>query len=206
MFEEVINIEDDDFVERYDVNLFIENDLFGLLKNYFDGSPYKVLDYYFEGKIKPWHLKQGPKNYFKSKENRINAVKWLIEEELKWSEEDVIKGWCNELLHKHGIDWALRYIDGNSHYYLLDEAYPGIYKPWLVCSGVDGFWEEKENRVWAVKWLVEDVLGFTKEECFYKLKAKHFIKNKLSGLYRYWYKGDVDAIISDVYPDMMSFR
>lgn len=98
LFEEVINIEDNDFVERYDANLFIENDLFGLLKNYFEGSPYKVLDYYFEGKIKPWHLKQGPKNYFKSKENRINAVKWLIEEELKWSEEDVIKGWCNELL------------------------------------------------------------------------------------------------------------
>ena len=88
----------------------------------------------------------------------------------------------------------------------MDEAYPGIYKPWLVCSGVDGFWEEKENRVWAVKWLVEDVLGFTKEECSYKLKAKHFIKNKLSGLYRYWYKGDVDAIISDVYPDTMSFK
>ena len=206
LFEEVINIEDDDFVERYDANLFIENDLFGLLKNYFDGSPYKVLDYYFEGKIKPWHLKQGPKNYFKSKENRINAVKWLIEEELKWSEEDVIKGWCNELLHKHGIDWALKYIDGNSHYYLLDEAYPGIYKPWLVCSGVDGFWEEKENRVWAVKWLVEDVLGFTKEECFYKLKAKHFIANKLSGLYRYWYKCNINEIISDVYPDMMSFK
>ena len=58
-------------------NLFIENDLFGLLKNYFDGSPYKVLDYYFEGKIKPWHLKQGPKNYFKSKENRINCADLL---------------------------------------------------------------------------------------------------------------------------------
>ena len=88
----------------------------------------------------------------------------------------------------------------------MDEAYPGVYKPWLVCSGVDGFWEEKENRVWAVKWLVEDVLGFTKEECSYKFNAKHFIFFKLSGLYRYWYKGDVDAIISDVYPDTMSFR
>ena len=26
LFEEVINIKDDDFVERYDANLFIEND------------------------------------------------------------------------------------------------------------------------------------------------------------------------------------
>ena len=41
------------------------------------------------------------------------------------------------------------------------------------------FGKKKENRVWAVKWLVEDVLGFTKEECSYKLKAKHFIKINL---------------------------
>ena len=67
------------------------------------------------------------------------------------------------------------------------------------------FWEEKENRVWAVKWLVEDVLGFTKEECFYKLKAKHFMENKLSGLYRYRYKSNINDIISDVYPDIISF-
>ncbi len=79
LFEEIINIEDDDFCDKYDANLFINNDLFGLLKNYFDGSPYKVVEYYFEGKIKPWHLKQGPKNFYKSKENRVSAVKWLIE-------------------------------------------------------------------------------------------------------------------------------
>ena len=47
----VSDIEKD--IDKYnEANLFIENDLFGLLKNYFDGSPYKVLDYYFKGKIK----------------------------------------------------------------------------------------------------------------------------------------------------------
>ena len=121
-----------------------------------------------------WQLSEG-------RENAKKCVRYLLEEVLGYkSDESIKKNFGSNTLEKNCLCGMLSSeLFNYSPFEVLDNAYKGRFKPWQLSQCPIYYWKEKENRVWAVRWLVEDVLGFTKEECFYKLKAKHFIENKL---------------------------
>lgn len=111
-----------------------------------------------ETDYQPWKFKidKVPQNYWTREENRLNAVRYLIERELKWSIEEVKEKLSWDLLEKNGLMTLHSYY--TNLYDLIKCIYPNkkIF-PWeLKNSEVpNGTWTSKRNRIEAVKWLVK---------------------------------------------------
>ncbi|MBE5821197.1 MAG: DUF4046 domain-containing protein [Clostridiales bacterium] len=87
------------------------------------GGLYNYVNYVYPGKYKPWEL-----NISKITDDiAMQAVKWLIEEELKWSKEEVCKNICANTFRDHGLESILSHKFGNSPIKALEFAYPGEY-------------------------------------------------------------------------------
>ena len=60
-------------------------------------------------------------------EKVTEAVKWLIEEKLKWSEEDVINKMSASVFREYNLDGMLQKHCNHSPLKALQIAYPGKY-------------------------------------------------------------------------------
>ena len=59
----------------------------------FNDSPFQALNAVYPNQFKEWELKFVP-NKFWNKDTGIRATKWLIEEKLKWNEDDIKEKIC----------------------------------------------------------------------------------------------------------------
>lgn len=140
-----------------------------------------VLSAYPEAQYQPWQFinDKVPRGYWKSRSNRINALKYVFQEELQW-EIEVIKEKLNWDIIKEYRLYTLHTYYPNL-YNICDVLYPGLIKPWeLRQSEVnDYFWDDKNNRKNAVQWLLKSKLIISHP---YKLKKEHFSEYGLSAL------------------------
>ncbi|MDD2376960.1 MAG: hypothetical protein PHD15_06005 [Clostridia bacterium] len=63
-----------------------------------------------------------------TEEKVLEAVKWLIEEKLKWSEEEVCNSLTAKIFYDNDLGGLLSKTCGNSPIKALEKAYPGRYK------------------------------------------------------------------------------
>ena len=59
-----------------------------MLTNLFNGSPYLAIENAYPGKFKPWELPSVHKKIW-NLETAREATIWLIEEKLKWDDDDI---------------------------------------------------------------------------------------------------------------------
>ena len=94
-----------------------------------------------------------PQSYWKNEDNRINAVRYLIEIELNWSIEELKEKLSWVVLEQNGLMTLHSYYSGL--YELVKRVYlnKNIY-PWgLKYSEVpNGTWKNESNRINSVKW------------------------------------------------------
>jgi len=170
---EILDINDIDLLFKH----FIENALRGLIY-YYENSPYKAVKEAFpEKKIQPWEMITTPKKFYKKKENRIAATKWLVSKLKKDPRdlrlEDFGSNRLGGLLHNYYND---------SPYKAVKEAFPEKeVQPWEMIVTPQKFYKKKENRVAAVKWLVKKLVKDPRN-----LTNEDFIGNKLRGLIDYY--------------------
>jgi len=164
---------------------FNKNRLQGLIHHHYGGSPYAAVnEAYPELNIKPWEMAITPMKFFHDKENRIAAVKWLVEK-LKKDPRDLTV----EDFNKNRLRGVLPYY-GNSPYAAVNEAYPELnIKPWEMIQTPRGFYEKKENRIAAVKWLVEKLNKDPRD-----LTVEDFNKNRLRGVLPYYDDSPYEAV------------
>jgi hypothetical protein len=154
-----------------------------------------------ERKFKPWQFQQHkvPMCYWTLRENRVEALKYVFEEELMWTIYDI----------KERLDWPIIYERGlasiHTYYPSLYEAvnavYPGAVKAWeLQHSEVPSyFWREKVNRKRAVSWLVSDKLKLKPSEAIIKLERKHFTQYGLATLFSNHYNCSVKRAVNEAF-------
>ncbi|MDO8339527.1 MAG: hypothetical protein Q7T16_02620 [Candidatus Burarchaeum sp.] len=161
-------------------NDFHFNYLSGLISNYYNGSVYAaVSDAFPELNILPWELMQTPRGFYESKENRIAAVKWLVEKLGKDPRDITV-----EDFHSNRLGGLLLRNYNDSPYAAVSEAFPELnIHPWEMLSTPRGFNESKENRIAAVKWLVEK-LGKDPRD----ITVEDFRSNRLGGLLNAYYR------------------
>jgi len=170
-----------------------KNKLGGLLASYYNKSPYKAVKEAFpEMDIKPWEMASTPRKFYEKGENRVAAVKWLIEKLKKdprdLTQEDFMRnrfgGLCGEYYN-------------NSLYEAVKEAFPEKnIMPWEMKRTITGFYEKKENRVAAVKWLIEKLKKDPRD-----LTQEDFKDNGLTGLLTH-YTGSPYKAIKEAFPDI----
>ena len=124
--EEKLKWSEEDVVKKLSRKTFKDNKLGGMLDSVLNSSPYAAIDNAYPGKYKPWQFEHAPKSYW-TKETAVEATIWLIEEKLKWSEEDVVKKLSQKTFYDNGLRGMLTQVFANSPYAAINNAYPGKY-------------------------------------------------------------------------------
>ena len=198
MIEDVLEWSEEDVVRKLSQKTFTDNKLGGMLVKVFDGSPYAAIDNAYPGKYKPWQFDNVPKSYW-TKETAAEATRWLIEEKLKWSEEELLKKLSTKTFKDNGLRRMLTQVFVNSPYAAIDNAYPGKYKPWQFAYVPKSYWT-KETAVEATIWLIEEKLKWSEEDVVKKLSQKTFYDNGLRGMLTRVFANSPYAAINNAYP------
>ena len=109
LIEKVLKWSDDDIKLKLSSNIFDKNSLCGMLVILFNGSPYLAIDNAYPGKFKPWELPSVPKKFW-NLETAKEATIWLIEEKLKWSDEDVKEKLTLNTFKENSLKSMLNYL------------------------------------------------------------------------------------------------
>ena len=93
LLEEVLEYKSDESIKKnFGSNTLEKNCLGGMLSSeIFNYSPFEVLDNAYKGRFKPWQLSQCPVYYWKEKENRDYALKYLFEEVINIEDDDFVE-------------------------------------------------------------------------------------------------------------------
>ena len=179
LIEEKLKWNDDDIKEKLSANTFIKNSLTSII-SLFNGSPYLAIENAYPGKFKPWELPSVPKKNWNVKTAR-EATIWLIEEKLKWSDEDVRRNLSKNTFKENSLRGMLNLLFNGSPYLAIENAYPRKFKAWEFSKTSKKFWNLKTARE-ATIWLIEEKLKWSNEDVKKKLTRNIFIQNSLGGM------------------------
>ena len=179
------------------IRTFSENKLGNLLRSFFNNNLYNAINAAYPGEYKPWELRSVCKGYW-TKETSIEAIKWLIEEKLKWSKDDV----CNNLdittFSNNNLTGPLSFFS-NSVYKALCATYPKRYKAWELKSVPQNYWNKKTAKA-AVRWLIEKKLKWSHNEVCEKLNMYTFWNHNLRYCLETIYSGKVYNALNAAFP------
>ena len=188
LIEKVLKWSDDEIKRKLSANIFIQNSLGGMLTILFNGSPYLAIENAYPGKFKPWELPSVPKKIW-NVETAKEATIWLIEEKLKWSDEDIKEKLSANTFIKNSLGGMLTILFNNSPYLAIENAYPGKFKPWEVARVSKKFWNMETARE-ATIWLIEEKLKWSDEDVKEKLTLNTFKENSLKSMLNYLFNID----------------
>ena len=197
LIEEKLKWNDDDIKEKLSANTFIKNSLTSII-SLFNGSPYLAIENAYPGKFKPWELPSVPKKNWNVKTAR-EATIWLIEEKLKWSDEDVRRNLSKNTFKENSLRGMLNLLFNGSPYLAIENAYPRKFKAWEFPKTSKKFWNLKTARK-ATIWLIEEKLKWSNEDVKKKLTRNIFIQNSLGGMLTILFNNSPYLAIENAYP------
>lgn len=201
LIDDLLNYTREDILFNIDKEFILNNKLWTPCKLYFGKSAIRYVMVAYPDKYRPYEFLNSriPQGFWKNKNNRIEAVRWLIEDKLGWNIDEVKDNFNRTVLSENGLG-TLEAIYSNS-YDILNEVYPQKINIWeLKKSSVPtGYWEKKNNRIKAIKWMVEERLKFTKEQILHEIELKHFYDNGLSTLISKYYNKSISRAILEAY-------
>ena len=199
LIEEVLKLSDEELKEKLSSKFFYENSLGGMLEYLFDRSPYKVINTVYPNRFREWEFKQVP-NRFWSREKGIEATRWLVEEKLKLSDEELKEELSRKLFIDNGLVGMLQICFNNSPYQAISTSYPNKFKEWEFKKAPRNFWT-KEKGIEAIRWLVEEKLKLSDEELKEKLSQKVFKDNGLWDMLKSLFNASPFQAINTAYPN-----
>jgi hypothetical protein len=198
LIEEKLQWNDEDIKKNLTSDVFKKNRLARPFGKLFHSRPFQVLEAVYPGRFKEWELSSVSLGFW-THENAAKAVKWLIEEKLQWSEEDIKQQFSQKVFINNGLHGLLQEFFKSSPFKALDSTYPGRFNEWELLKVPYNFWT-KENTVKAIKWLIEEKLKWPDEEIKRKMSGKVFEKYGLDHPLRKLFKRDVFEALNAAYP------
>ena len=198
LIEKVLKWSDEDVRKKLSVNIFRKNSLIRMLTILFNGSPYGAIENAYPGKFKQWELPSVPKNFW-NMETAKEATIWLIEEKLKWSDDDIKQNLSLNIFKENSLDGMLFILFNNSPYFAIENAYPGKFKPWEFSKVPNNFWNLKTASE-ATIWLIEEKLKWSDDDIKQNLSLKIFKENSLVGMLNVLFNSSPYLAIENAYP------
>ena len=183
--------------EGYNSELLKKHKLNGMLNRVFGCRLYHSLDNAYPNKFKPWELKMTPISFWNENTGK-EAIRWLIEEKLKWSREQVCKGYGSKLLKEYGLTSMVETVF-HSRYKALEKAYPGEFKIWEIEQLGFTKWDIESGKE-ATKWLIEERLKWNREQICERLETRVFAENGLMSMLSILYGSNCYNALNSVYP------
>ena len=197
LIEKVLKWSDDEIKRKLSANIFIQNSLYGMLVILFNGSPYLAIENAYPGKFKPWELPCVSNSFWNLKTAK-EATIWLIEEKLKWNDDDIKEKLSANIFIQNSLGGMLVILFNSSPYLAIENAYPGKFKPWELPCVSNSFWNLKTAKE-ATIWLIEEKLKWNDDDIKEKLSANTFIKNSLTSIISL-FNGSPYFAIENAYP------
>lgn len=195
LFEQKLKFTDEEIKKNFSIDFLKKYKLAGMMTQLFKNQIFEVLTLTYP-EFKIWEFNRVPFNFW-TEQTAKEAVKWLIEEKLKWSDEDVKKKLTKKTFNNNRLGVALDYVYNNSPYAAINSVYPCKYKQWELCKSPSLTWD-KDKAKEAVLWLIKDklnynIIGITKDT---------FVKHGLAGMLYSMYSNSIYLALQDVFPDM----
>ncbi|MBQ4869133.1 hypothetical protein IHQ11_21925 [Priestia megaterium] len=148
---------------------------------------YEVIDNAYPGKFKPWQFQQTPDKYWDGEEGKrraIEAVRYVIEEKMKISMEEIPFQINFHFFKQHGLGGAFTLL-GYSPFQVVEAIYRGVFKPWQFAHVPMNCWKNEEYIREAMDDFLFKHLHFSSyHEAFLQLKRSHFTDCQLTGLFQ----------------------
>lgn len=148
---------DEDILKIYSIKLLKDNGLEYLLDKY--DNIYDIIQIVYPDRFKIWEIKDGilnPQLYWKDEKNIIDCLKWIIEDKLKYTTEDINKYEAYRINIELKLEQYINIRNIPSLSILLEKAYPNRYNIWLFGRRMPkNYWDNKNNIIRAMKWLLE---------------------------------------------------
>ncbi len=159
--------------------IFKENNLYGMIQRCFNSSPVTAIIATYPGKFHVWEFPNVPVNYW-TFETACEATKWLIENKLRWSKNDIITNYSRETFINNGF---ITIVDKFNIYEIINNIYPNEFKEWEFNTLPSSFWTIEMSKK-AMKWVIEEKLGWDKNYALKHLKQHHLSKYRIGYMTR----------------------
>ena len=156
LFEERLKYDINNLDKLVTYETFVDNKLNGMVTALFKGSPYKAINYVYPDKYKRWQFSVS-KCYW-NEDTIKEAIQWLVEEKLDNDHKRVCEEFSTKFLKENGLATLTVGYYTDNLYNLLELTYPGEYKPWEISKAPNSFWDNEDNVISAVKWVIEGKL------------------------------------------------
>lgn len=127
------------------------------------------------------------------------VTKYLIEEKLKWDEQDIKQNWSTPLIVKCRLRGLVKQVYQNSPFKMLDDAYPNYFKEWELNMTPLNFWT-KEKALEVLQYVIEEKENLSRYELLDVYGQKWLSQQKLGSPLRVLWEGSPYAMINDLYP------
>ncbi|MEO2202329.1 DUF4046 domain-containing protein [Paenibacillus pabuli] len=205
LFQEILHMDRKQIVENIGHDLILKYKLYGGFTTLF-GSINSVVDYCFpEHDIKPWELKNIPPNYFFNQDNIIYAVRWLFNEKLKMTKDEIVASRIvTDIFAEHGMKHLLEgyrtlYKDNKAGIFsILNLAFPeyNLY----ITDFRNALGNDEELRL-AVRHYIKETLGFRNYSSIKNnITPKHFSEGEGRFILQRFDK-NLYKVLNFAYPD-----
>jgi len=198
LIEEKLKWSKKDVCQHLTYHTFRDNKMSSMLNTCFGESPYAALEAAYPGEYKPWELNNVPRSFW-TETTCAEATKWLLEEKLKWSREEICNNLSQGTFVTHKLTNMLQIGFNGSPYGALNTVYPNEYKPWELNIVPRNFWTV-ETGIEATRWLFEEKLKWPIERVRQEADAKTFLEYGLRSMLRNCFEGSAQKAIDCTYP------
>ncbi|MFL0405633.1 hypothetical protein ACH0BP_29030 [Bacillus nitratireducens] len=132
-------------------------------------------------------------------ESKRRVTRYLIEEVLKWSNDDIKEEWNQSLITKFKLTSVMQ-VYRSSPYEMLNAAYPNRFKEWELKCVPKNFWT-KEKGLLALRWWIEKKEKLTKEDVL-DVHSGEWLRERNLGtpLLKYW-NNNAYQMLNAAYPN-----
>ena len=203
LIEEILHWNSEDVKKKLRKKTFYKYKLSGMICAKYRSSPYLVISHaYPEREYKPWDFVNSPNSYWQGEEGRqhgIEAIRWLFEEKLEWTEEEIKKN-GQSVFAENDLIGMIRIAFDSNMFEAINAAYPGRFKPWEIGLHVPNSYWTKEKGIQAVKWLIEEKLQWNEEEVKQNLTKSIFKEHGLYGMIQRCFESSPYQALNETYP------
>lgn len=136
-----------------------------------------------------------------SLENAKKCIKYLIEDKLKFTDEEIKNSISIIFYARFKLAGMLRMCFNNSPYSAINIIYSNRFKPWEFAFVAKNYWKSEENCITATKWLVEEKLHLSDKELKNNLSFALFKDNNLKGMLTCHFNNSPFEAINLAYPN-----
>lgn len=168
------------------------------LMQYWNLSPYAMINELYPNRFKEWEFSVVPRNFW-TKKTGLQALKWTIEEKEQLTEQELLQVYNIQWLSKNRLLTPLQKFWGNP-YTMLNDLYPNRFKEWELQKVSPGFWT-KERGLEALRWTIEEKEQLSDEQLLRVYDIEWMKKHRISmPVYEYW-SNNPFLMLHELYPE-----